>query len=590
MLLPRRRTACTSALSTTTSGGGREHPRPAAKRLTDLNVGEPRTVRMIYFLPNDRTYRQEVVDSMKTVIKQVQTFYSEQMEAHGYGDSTFRLETDAQGQPLVHRVDGQHPDLHYYKNTLSLVNDELEPTFDIAANVYLILVDNSGGQIGQHPDEVPYATGLGNRVGKVGGFVYVTSNFDAVLVGHEIGHAFGLLHDWSDPAYIMSYGPGQDRLSACHAEFLAVQPYFNPDVPMEEASPPTITVLSPLTYPPGSERVPIRVEVEDSDGVHQVLLFYSWWDFHACRGLKGERNAVVEFDYRGSTYNRDGGNTLLDEPTQPVSIIAVDTKGNTWRHSFNLVRTSPEQIGTLAGHTSATNSVSFSPDGVTLASGASDATIKLWDVATRTEIATLEGHIGDVLSVSFSPDGVTLASGARDATIKLWDVATRTEVATLEGHTGGVTSVVFFARRGHPGFRCLRRKNQTVGHRHPYGGRHTRRAHGTCHIGYVFAGWWHAGLRVLGWHGAAVGRGHPYRDLHARRKSPPCCLGCVLPRWRCSGQCQRGQFGAACGTWRRGCRSPPSNFSVEGGDRLRFPPVAPSSLPVRETQRYICGT
>ena len=38
-------------------------------------MGEPRTVRMVYFLPNDWPYRAEVVDSMKTVIKQSQTFY-----------------------------------------------------------------------------------------------------------------------------------------------------------------------------------------------------------------------------------------------------------------------------------------------------------------------------------------------------------------------------------------------------------------------------------------------------------------------------------------------------------------------------------
>ena len=63
----------------------RDHPRPAGKRLA-LNVGEPRTVRMIYFLPNDRPFRQEVVDEMKAVIRRVQTFYAEQMQAHGYGD------------------------------------------------------------------------------------------------------------------------------------------------------------------------------------------------------------------------------------------------------------------------------------------------------------------------------------------------------------------------------------------------------------------------------------------------------------------------------------------------------------------------
>ena len=39
----------------------REYPEPAGKVAGELNAGEPRTVRMIYFLPNDRPYRQAVV-------------------------------------------------------------------------------------------------------------------------------------------------------------------------------------------------------------------------------------------------------------------------------------------------------------------------------------------------------------------------------------------------------------------------------------------------------------------------------------------------------------------------------------------------
>ena len=108
----------------------------ATKHALNLNVGEPRTVRMIYFLPNDRSFRQEVVDSMKVAIRQIQTFYAEQMQAHGYGNKTFRFETNTQGDPMIHRVDGQHPDSHYLDNTSATVLDEVEQVFDRAANIY----------------------------------------------------------------------------------------------------------------------------------------------------------------------------------------------------------------------------------------------------------------------------------------------------------------------------------------------------------------------------------------------------------------------------------------------------------------------
>jgi serine/threonine protein kinase len=98
---------------------------------------------------------------------------------------------------------------------------------------------------------------------------------------------------------------------------------------------------------------------------------------------------------------------------------------------------------TLKGHASDVNSVAFSPDGATLASGSDDKTIKLWNLATGEKIHTLNGHNQWIWAIAFSPDGKILASGSADKTVKLWDVATGKAIRTLAGHTQGITSVAF---------------------------------------------------------------------------------------------------------------------------------------------------
>ena len=419
----------------------------ATKHALNLNVGEPRTVRMIYFLPNDRPFRQEVVDSMKVTIRQIQTFYAEQMQAHGYGNKTFRFEIDTQGDPLIHRVDGQYPDSHYLDNTSFTVLGEIEQLFDLRKNVYFIVIDNGIDAIGTGNGK--QAGGVGIRREKNGGYGLVPGGFSFHIAAHELGHAFGLSHDFRDDNYIMSYGFQRHSLSACSALFLVSNPYFNANISLEKGvQTPTRQLLSPRFYPAGTGRVSIQLKVRASDGLHQVILFVETREPHsaagslevkACRGFAGEREAIVEFDYDGVIPSAVFS-SLSEPPVHPIFIMAVDTEGNVsaWEaEAFSLRELSPHRIATLGGHTGSVRSVAFSPDSTMLASGSQDSTIKLWDIATKENIATLR-HTHRVRSVAFSTDSKTLVSGAHDGTVRLWDIATKENIAILEEHTRSV--------------------------------------------------------------------------------------------------------------------------------------------------------
>ncbi len=321
-----------------------------------------------------------------------------------------------------------------------MIYEDVLQTFNLRANIYLTVVD------------YVELLGFGYSRGKNGGNAMMGAQWDEdrgsaprridfYTAVHELGHAFGMVwHDPRDDAYIMR-GVRQDgvyRFSACAARFLAVHPYFNPDSAGEEIHPPTIELISPTRYPHASKSVSILLKVGDSEGVHEVILrdLNRGWggsQFEACRGLTGEKETVVEFKYDSLIPSRS---------IHRFSVGVVDTDGNVVWDLVVLSEISPHQIADVEGHSGSVNSVVFSPDGATLASGSQDRTVKLWDVASREEITTLEGHSGSVNSVVFSPDGATLALGTSYGTVKLWDVLTREKIEDF-AQVSSVLSVSF---------------------------------------------------------------------------------------------------------------------------------------------------
>ena len=411
-------------------------------------MGEPRTVRMIYFLPNDRPFRQDVVDSMKTVMRRLLTFFAEGIEAHGYGDRTFRFETDAPGEPVVHRVDGQYGDSHYIDATLWTVADEIQQEFDLNANIYLIVVDYSQGVIGLGGGNRARGAARISEYVKIG-FGMVPSDFGFDLAAHELTHTFGLnWHGFFDYADTLGSPRESIRLSSCSAGFLAAHSYFNPEIPLYPSRGPNIERVSPARYPSGSESVSIRLKVDDPDGhgLHQVLLLVprsdrGRWYIKACWIPSGKNNLTVEYEYDGVVPSSSLFG-LSDQNVHNFKVVAVGTDGGVGTAEFGIAEESPYRITTLKGPPAYVHDVALSPDGSTLAVGSNDRNIVLWDMDTRRQVATMEGHQGGTAAIAFSPNGTNLATGGRSGEILLWDLATR-EATLLGRHSANVVDMAF---------------------------------------------------------------------------------------------------------------------------------------------------
>lgn len=90
-------------------------------------------------------------------------------------------------------------------------------------------------------------------------------------------------------------------------------------------------------------------------------------------------------------------------------------------------------------------SVSFSPDGATIAYGSLSGKSGLIDAEAGTERSVFVRGVGHIGDIAFSPSGTLLAAGADDKVIRLWNARDASELATLGGHEGYVNGVAFYS-------------------------------------------------------------------------------------------------------------------------------------------------
>ena len=238
-------------------------------------------ISVIYFRPSDRTAPSDIDSDIDTLVKAAQTAYADMMDDAGYGEKTFKFEKNDDDTVKVTHVTGDHDNDHYdaVTNKWNIWDEIKEETgYDPSTNIYIAFMDFESERFNGYCGTGGHWLdgGLGGVVNMAIASGCIDGDHGTAILVHELGHSFGLSHDYRDyPDFNIDLETEDPMVeSDCATKWLSAHPYFNDYTTMPTES-TAITMSTPSIS--GSD-VTFTFTVTDADGLHQAILLGSTWE------------------------------------------------------------------------------------------------------------------------------------------------------------------------------------------------------------------------------------------------------------------------------------------------------------------------
>ncbi|KAG9070370.1 Minichromosome maintenance domain-containing protein 2 [Linnemannia hyalina] len=142
----------------------------------------------------------------------------------------------------------------------------------------------------------------------------------------------------------------------------------------------------------------------------------------------------VEATVEACAYSPDGRMLGIAIWGDGIGIGIYDT--STWQRIHLITATDADRrvmlwdastgafVSSFDGHSDTVHDVTFSLDGLTIASGSADGTVRLWEASSSSSRIAIQNQIGDADEVAYSPDGLSIFSFVHPGIIRQGDATT----------------------------------------------------------------------------------------------------------------------------------------------------------------------